>query len=250
MAVLEPIPLTALRGVGPKLAQQLADYGVTQVEDLLFHLPLRYQDRTRITPIAGLQEGSEVSVEGEVRLADIVFGRRRSLVARIQDGTGTLTLRFFHFSAAQKNSLQPGARLHCFGQVRRGANGFEIFHPEYRVLEPGEHGSTTGGAQPATLTPVYPTTTGIGQAQWRKLCSQALGFLQRAQPRDLLPAGSRQPFTLVQALQYLHAPPADAPLDALLEGRHPAQLRLALEELVAHHLSLLRLRARQQSTPA
>lgn len=250
MAVLEPIPLTALRGVGPKLAQQLADYGVTQVEDLLFHLPLRYQDRTRITPIAGLQEGSEVSVEGEVRLADIVFGRRRSLVARIQDGTGTLTLRFFHFSAAQKNSLQPGARLHCFGQVRRGANGFEIFHPEYRVLEPGEHGSTTGGAQPATLTPVYPTTTGIGQAQWRKLCSQALGFLQRAQPRDLLPAGSRQPFTLVQALQYLHAPPPDAPLDALLEGRHPAQLRLALEELVAHHLSLLRLRARQQSTPA
>ncbi|HBQ40073.1 MAG TPA: ATP-dependent DNA helicase RecG, partial [Halieaceae bacterium] len=138
MAVLEPIPLTSLRGVGPKLAQQLADYGVTQVEDLLFHLPLRYQDRTRITPIAGLQDGSEVSVEGEVRLADIVFGRRRSLVARIQDGTGTLTLRFFHFSAAQKNSLQPGARLYCFGQVRRGANGFEIFHPEYRVLEPGE----------------------------------------------------------------------------------------------------------------
>ncbi len=250
MAVLEPIPLTSLRGVGPKLAQQLADYGIGQVEDLLFHLPLRYQDRTRITPIAGLQEGSEVSVEGEVRLADIVFGRRRSLVARIQDGTGTLTLRFFHFSAAQKNSLQAGTRVHCFGQVRRGANGFEIFHPEYRVLEPGEPGSATGGAQPATLTPVYPTTTGIGQAQWRKLCSQALGFLQRAQPRDLLPAGSRQAFTLVQALQYLHAPPPDAPLDALLEGRHPAQLRLALEELVAHHVLLLRLRARQQSTPA
>ncbi len=250
MAVLEPVPVTALRGVGPRLATQLADYGITQVEDLLFHLPLRYQDRTRITPIAGLQEGSEVTVEGEVRLADIVFGRRRSLVARIQDGTGTLTLRFFHFSAAQKSSLQPGTRLRCFGQVRRGANGFEIFHPEYRALETGETSGVSRSTGEEALTPVYPTTTGIGQTQWRKLCSQALGFLQRAQPRDLLPADSGQAFTLVQALQYLHAPPPDAPLDALLEGRHPAQLRLALEELVAHHLSLLRLRARQQATAA
>ncbi|MDP4650296.1 MAG: DEAD/DEAH box helicase, partial [Haliea sp.] len=229
---------------------QLADYGITQVEDLLFHLPLRYQDRTRVTPIAGLQDGSEVSVEGEVRLADIVFGRRRSLVARIQDGTGTLTLRFFHFSAAQKNSLQPGTRLRCFGQVRRGANGFEIFHPEYRALEAGEGSGTARSTGEDTLTPVYPTATGIGQAQWRKLCSQALAFLQRAQPRDLLPANSGQTFTLVEALQYLHAPPPDAPLEALLAGSHPAQLRLALEELVAHHLSLLRLRARQQSAPA
>ncbi|MDO8860161.1 ATP-dependent DNA helicase RecG [Haliea sp. E1-2-M8] len=287
MAVLETLPVTALRGVGPRLAQQLADYGVTQVEDLLFHLPLRYQDRTRVTPIAALQEGGEVSVEGEVRLADIVFGRRRSLVARIQDGTGTLTLRFFHFTAAQKHSLQPGARVRCFGQVRRGASGYEIFHPEYRVVTgdqegggiargqgewprsgqrkwPGPAGSHIEGiARGAsshkegihkqgeeTLTPVYPTTNGIGQAQWRKLCAQALQRLEQAQPRDLLPAGSGLRFTLVEALRYLHAPPPDAPLNQLLTGTHPAQLRLALEELVAHNLSLLRLREKQQERAA
>ncbi|WP_232059361.1 ATP-dependent DNA helicase RecG [Kineobactrum salinum] len=241
--MLDPIPVTALRGVGPRLAQQLADYGIGQVEDLLFHLPLRYQDRTRITPIAALQEGAEVTVEGEVRLADIVYGRRRSLVARIQDGSGSLTLRFFHFSAAQKNQLQPGTRLRCFGQVRRGGAGMEIFHPEYRALnEPLPVAET--------LTPVYPTTNGIGQNQWRKLCSQALQYLERAAPPDLLPASTRLHFSLAAALRYLHAPPPDAPLAQLLAGTHPAQLRLALEELVAHNLSLLRLRERQQTRTA
>ena len=122
-----------LRGVGPKLAAKLSDYGVNHLEDLLFHLPLRYQDRTRITPIAAAREGEDVVIEGEVRAADIVFGRRRSLVARIQDGTGTITLRFFHFSAAQKNNMGAGTRLRCFGQVRRGSSGLEMYHPEYRT---------------------------------------------------------------------------------------------------------------------
>src|SRR5210317_2153106 len=126
------IPVRERRGVGPKLAAKLADYGVHQVEDLLFHLPLRYQDRTRVTPIAAAREGVDAVIEGEVRAADIVFGRRRSLVARLQDGTGTITLRFFHFSAAQKNSLKSGSRLRCFGQPRRGSSGLEIYHPEYR----------------------------------------------------------------------------------------------------------------------
>ena len=102
------------------MAEKLALLGIERVQDLLFHLPLRYQDRTRISPIAALQEGADVVTEGEIRLADIVYGRRRSLVCRLQDGTGTLTLRFFHFSAAQKNCLVPGARLRCFGEVRRG----------------------------------------------------------------------------------------------------------------------------------
>ncbi len=108
------------------------------MEDLLFHLPLRYQDRTRVTAIAAAREGADVVIEGEVRAADVVFGRRRSLVARIQDGSGTLTLRFFHFSAAQKNNLQPGTRLRCFGQVRRGSSGLEMYHPEYRQLQEEE----------------------------------------------------------------------------------------------------------------
>ncbi len=237
------IPVRELRGVGPRLAARLADYGVHQVEDLLFHLPLRYQDRTRVTPIAAAREGDDVVVEGEVRVADIVFGRRRSLVARIQDGSGTLTLRFFHFSAAQKNSLKPGTRLRCFGQVRRGGSGLEMFHPEYRPLE--------GGERPIeqALTPIYPTTDGIGQNQWRNLCGQALARLQREPPQDLLPPG-QHPYDLARALEYLHAPPPNAPQQLLREGRHPAQLRLALEELVAHNLALQRLRQHQREEGA
>ncbi len=244
MASLSQRPLQSLRGVGPKLASKLADYGAHTVEDLLFHLPLRYQDRTRVTPIGALQEGAEVVVEGEVRLADIAFGRRRSLVVRLQDGTGTMTLRFFHFSAAQRNNLQPGTRLRCFGQARRGGSGLEMYHPEYRLAEP------EAIAVDETLTPIYPTTEGISQNQWRKLCDQALTILAQAQPKNLLPASPDYPFDLVAALHYLHRPPPDAPLDMLREGKHPAQLRLALEELVAHNLSLQQLRDSHQAQPA
>ncbi len=244
MTGIADIPVRDLRGVGPKLAEKLAGYGIFKVEDLLFHLPLRYQDRTRVTPIAAAREGDDVVIEGEVRAADVVFGRRRSLVARIQDGTGTLSLRFFHFSAAQKNNLVPGTRLRCFGQVRRGSSGYEMYHPEYRSLRVGDE------PVEETLTPIYPTTAGIGQHQWRRLCRQALVQLQATPPRDLLPAGHRYPYKLAEALAYLHAPPPDAPQALLREGAHPAQLRLALEELVAHNLSLRQLRERQQRDPA
>jgi len=233
-----------LRGVGPKLAEKLADYGITRVEDLLFHLPLRYQDRTRITPIAAAKDGMDVVIQGEVRAADVVFGRRRSLVARIQDGTGTITLRFFHFSAAQKNNLSVGSELRCFGQVRRGSSGLEMYHPEYRLLREGDE------PVEETLTPIYPTTTGIGQNQWRSLCEQAVKILERDDVTELLPATERYPFGLANALRYLHQPPPDAPQDTLRDGEHPAQLRLALEELVAHNLSLQRLREKQQQDGA
>ncbi|MFK7976034.1 MAG: ATP-dependent DNA helicase RecG [Halioglobus sp.] len=246
MQDIAKISVKELRGVGPKLATKLADYGVVNIEDLLFHLPLRYQDRTRVTPIAAARDGDDVVLEGEVRAADIVFGRRRSLVARIQDGSGTITLRFFHFSAAQKNGLSTGTRLRCFGQVRRGANGLEMYHPEYSRLEEGEE------AVAETLTPVYPTTAGIGQNQWRNLCAQAVGYLKSDTAADLLPPVTAFPFELSEALQYLHAPPPEAQVDLLREGKHPAQLRLALEELVAHDLSLhrLRLRLQQDGAPA
>jgi ATP-dependent DNA helicase RecG len=238
------ISVQELRGVGPKLAEKLADYGVRYVEDLLFHLPLRYQDRTRITPIAAAREGSDLVIEGEVRAADIVFGRRRSLVVRLQDSTGTITLRFFHFSAAQKNSLRTGSHLRCFGQARRGSSGLEMYHPEYRQV--GEEDAPVE----ETLTPVYPTTEGIGQNKWRDLCQQALARLERARVEELLPATEQYPYELGRALRYLHTPPPDAPLGLLSEGSHPAQLRLALEELVAHNLSLFRLREHQRQEGA
>ncbi|MBE9538614.1 MAG: ATP-dependent DNA helicase RecG [Proteobacteria bacterium] len=240
MTGIAAISVRELRGVGPKLAEKLADYGIREIEDLLFHLPLRYQDRTRVTPIAAAREGVDLVLEGEVKVSDIVYGKRRSLVARIQDGSGTLTLRFFHFSAAQKNNLRPGTRLRCFGQVRRGGNGLEMYHPEYRQIE------TTDRELDETLTPIYPTTAGIGQNQWRNLCRQAIVYLKRDQPRELLPVTKYQAMGLTDALIYLHSPPPNAALELLREGAHPAQLQLALEELVAHNLSLHRLRQQHQ----
>ncbi|MEM6580734.1 MAG: ATP-dependent DNA helicase RecG [Pseudomonadota bacterium] len=243
MTGIAKTPVRELRGVGPKLSAKLAEYGIVEVEDLLFHLPLRYQDRTRVTPIAMAREGFDLVIEGEVRASDVVFGRRRSLVARLQDGTGTITLRFFHFSAAQKAGLSTGTRLRCFGQVRRGSSGLEMFHPEYRSIAEGD------SVEETALTPIYPTTTGIGQNQWRNLCAQALSRLHKAPPTDLLPE-TTNPYNLSQALTYLHSPPPDAPQDQLREGQHPAQQRLAIEELVAHNLSLYQLRESQQSCGA
>ncbi|MCZ6828762.1 MAG: ATP-dependent DNA helicase RecG [Gammaproteobacteria bacterium] len=238
-------PVTRLRGVGPKMAEKLSQLGIEQVHDLLFHLPLRYQDRTRITPIGALQSGSDAVVEGEIRAADVTFGRRRSLVCRLQDGTGTLTLRFFHFSAAQKNSLAPGTQLRCYGEVRRGASGLELYHPEYRQLSE----SQTHPVEEC-LTPIYPSTAGVSQSVWRKLCTQALAVLSGSSLPELLPGRAGNGTGLVQALNYLHAPPPDAPQELIRQGRHPAQLRLVLEELVAHNLSLEKLRRQQRSLGA
>ena len=235
--------VSSLRGVGPRLAERLAAYGIDTTEDLLFHLPLRYQDRTRITPIGALQEAAEVVIEGEIALVDVVRARRRSLLVKLQDGTGTATLRFFHFSNAQRAALRPGDRLRCFGTVRRGSGAQpELIHPEYRR-------SDADAPAEDALTPIYPSTEGISQAQWRKLCTQAIGLLQRQPPAELLPAGASA-YSLSEAIRYLHKPPPDADQAALREGRHPAQLRLALEELVAHQLSLRELRTRHRERPA
>ncbi len=236
-------PVTQLRGVGPKLADKLSELGIHEVEDLLFHLPMRYQDRTRLTPIGACREGQEVLIDGEVQLADIAMGRRRSLVVRLRDGSGAITCRFFHFSAAQKRRLTAGTRLRCFGQVRRGSAGPELYHPEYSVI-----GDTPVPVESA-MTPVYPGTAGISQQQWRKLCGQAIAEIAQHPPRELLPGG-RTHFSLCEALQFLHAPAPDTPFETLQQNTHPAQLRLALEELVAHHLTLQRLRRKQRQRSA
>ena len=236
--------LRDLRGVGPKLAERLERYGVSSVEDLLFHLPLRYQDRTRVTPIGALQDGAEVVIEGTIALVNVTGGgRRRSLLVKLQDGTGTATLRFFHFSQAQRNALAAGDVLRCFGTVRRGSQAQpELIHPEYRRAD------TTMEAE-QSLTPIYPGTEGISQAQWRKLCGQALKLLEANPPEELV-AREQGSGGLLNALRYLHNPPPDADQDALRDGRHPAQLSLALEELVAHQLSMRILRSKSQERRA
>ncbi|SIS42133.1 ATP-dependent DNA helicase RecG [Neptunomonas antarctica] len=236
--------ITALKGVGAALALKLARLGIHSIPDLLFHLPSRYQDRTRIIPIGSLQPGDECVIEGTIRASDIQMGRRRSLLCRIQDGTGTLTLRFFHFSAAQKNTLAVGASIRCFGEVRPGPAGLEMVHPEYRA-------SHAEGLTPVEecLTPIYPMTEGLQQGRVRALIQQALTWLETGSVRELLPEPVRQQWrlpALKKSLVYLHAPPVDADQHLLLEGMHPAQRRLAFEELLAHHLTLMQLRHKVQ----
>ncbi|HKJ16702.1 MAG TPA: OB-fold nucleic acid binding domain-containing protein, partial [Xanthomonadales bacterium] len=129
-----PSDLKSLAGVGPALAQSLADMGIHNVEDLLFHLPMRYEDRTRLHPVGGLYPGATVQIEGKIEHSAIVPARRAMLVVVVSDGTGMVTLRFFHFRAAQKRSLAAGSRVRAFGEVRAGFKGLEMIHPSYRLL--------------------------------------------------------------------------------------------------------------------
>jgi ATP-dependent DNA helicase RecG len=244
---LESVPVSVLRGVGPRVAGHLARLGIASVQDLLFHLPLRYQDRTRVAPIAELRVGDEALVEGEVRAAEIGFGRRRSLrVWLADDSGGDLLLRFFHFSAGQAAALQRGARLRCFGEVRQGRHFPEMVHPEYQQVRGRE-----AAALEAALTPIYPTTEGLQQSSWRGLTDQALGHLEHgalALP-EWLPEPVLRPLglpSLSEALRFLHRPPTTASPTDLRERRHPAFVRLAFEELVAHQIGLRRLRRRMQ----
>ncbi len=241
-------PLTALAGVGPALAGKLERLGLYRVEDLLFLMPLRYEDRTRLVPIGALVAGHRCLVNGEVLLAETVYRGRRSLLVRIGDGSGQLTLRFFHFSRAQQAQFQTGTRLSCFGEVRRGPAGPEMIHPEYRLL-----GENRKPAVNESLTPIYPATDGVQQGRLRNLTEQALGVMHRSGPRELLPDSVRQRFdfpSLADAIAYLHRPPPDADPAEILAGRHPCRQRLAFEELLAHYLSLRNLRALADSQRA
>ncbi|MGP9568714.1 ATP-dependent DNA helicase RecG [Halomonas sp. AOP5-B2-8] len=242
-------PITSLKGVGEALALKLSRLAIQRVSDLLFHLPLRYQDRTRLTPIGLLRAGQEAVIEGEVTACDVVKGRRRSLLVRVRDNSGILSLRFFHFSPAQQQQLHPGASVRAFGEARAGATGLEIYHPEYRLM---------GGSEAPVdeyFTPIYPTTEGLNQPRLRALTQQALGLLDAAPEAlpDVIPDALRQRFQLPglhASLHLLHQPPPDVNIEQLTWGQHPATRRLALEELLAHQLSLREVRLRIQADGA
>ncbi|MXP50368.1 ATP-dependent DNA helicase RecG [Pantoea sp. Eser] len=240
--LLDSIPLSTLTGVGASQAAKLAKIGLYTIQDLLLHLPLRYEDRTQLYTIDDLLPGIWATVEGEVLHSDITFGRRRMMVCQISDGSGVLTLRFFNFNAGMKNSLAPGRRVTAYGEIKRGQRGAEIIHPEYRIQ--GEHSNV---ALEETLTPVYPTTEGIRQATLRNLTDQALTLLESCPIAELLPQElSGGLISLPDALRTLHRPPPDLKLSELESSRHPAQRRLILEELLAHNLSMLAVRAGAQ----
>ena len=227
-------PLTGFRGVGPAVAERLARLGLEQAGDLLFHLPLRFEDRTRLTPIEALRPGLAALFEGEVIRSEVVHRRRRMLVVTLADGPAHIVLRFFHFGGNQQRRLATGARIRAFGEPRGMPGALECVHPEIQVV---------GGEPPALedhLTPVYPTTEGVSQKLLRQLVAQVLPATR--QLPDLMPELSGHGLPgLREALQQLHQPPGAAPGGALPltpnGSRSPARTRLALEELCAHQLA-------------
>ena len=242
--------LLSLKGVGPKVAEKLQRLDIYSLEDLLFHLPLRYQDRSHVYPIGSLRAGEERQICGEIQLSEITYGRRRMLLTRLADGTGFITLRFFHFSNAQKEQLKRGARLLCYGEVRRGKAGFEMAHPEYQFL-----GKDEAPLLDDNLSPIYPTTEGVHQLTLRNVMSQVIDKLKKNElelsellPAELLEKHHLPP--LKESLLYIHHPPIGAPLETLLDGEHKTQQRLIIEELLAHHLSLKQMRIAMQKEKA
>jgi ATP-dependent DNA helicase RecG len=245
-------PISALSGVGPSLQDKLKKINIREIQDLLFHLPHRYIDRTRLSPIGTLRSGDNAYIQGEIELTQVRFGRRRSLLCRISDGTGAIVLRFFYFSKSQEKGLQRGLSVRCYGQVRFGQDSLEMVHPEYRVIN--EQQDVELDEQ---LTAVYPSTEGLQQTRLRKLTEQAIQVLNNNPEHlvELLPENILAKLnlpTLSNALSYVHRPPPEADIQSLLEGKHPAQTRLAFEELLAHQLSLLQLRKefRKEQSPA
>jgi len=248
--MLDETSVATLHGVGPKSAQKLAAFGIETVQDVLFHLPRRYEDRTRVVPLGSLRPGDHAVAEVTVDLAEVRFGRRRSLLVRVSDGTGSLILRFFHFSKVQQAGLERGTRLRLYGEVRRGPASLEMVHPEYQRFGEDDNLPTED-----RLTPVYPTGDGIHQLTLRKLSEQALALLSENNLPEWLPESLRKSAGLTDlqsALRYVHRPPVGADLTALEAGSHPAQQRLAFEEMLAHHLSLraVRQRATRLRAPA
>ena len=233
-------PLTVLRGVGPALAKTLTRLDLHRVEDLLFLLPLRYEDRTRLYRIGAVRPGMRCLISGEVLLAETVYRGRRSMLVRIGDGSGQITLRFFYFSRQQQAQFANGVTVSCYGDIRPGPAGLEIVHPEYRILRNDQKPVVN-----ESLTPVYPMTEGIQQGRLRNLVGQALEMMRRESPAELLPAeilGELSLPTLAEALEYLHKPSPDVDLASIEAGKHPCQVRLSFEELVAHYMSLRHLR--------
>lgn len=242
--------LTALKGVGPSVVDKLAKVGVQDLTDLLFHLPLRYEDRTQLWPMGQLRPGQQALLRGTVVRAQVQFGRRRSLLVKIRDDSGEVGMRLYYFNKTQQAALQPGVAVQVFGEARRGATGLELYHPEYLLADtPAELPSPDG-----RLTPVYPTTDGLSQKKWRELTDQALQWLARQGAlRDLIPAELRARWALPDlpaALHFLHRPPLNTDPETLRDGEHPCVARLVVEELLAHHLGLRQIRARTRAEAA
>ncbi len=245
---LQSMPVTVLSGVGAKMAERLTKLNISSVQDLLFHLPYRYEDRTKVYPIASLHAGLWTAIEAEIISSEVQFGRRKILSVKVSDGNGSLMLKFFNFNAGMKNGFTEGKHIHAYGEIKRGYAGLEIIHPEYYFV--GQH-QPANASTPSTLTPVYSTTEGLKQNTLRDLVKQALDLLTPNNLPELLP---QQLYTnqlsLKEALFALHLPNAETNLEQLEQRVHPAQQRLIIEELLAHNLSMLALKQKKQQEPS
>ncbi len=246
---LESIPVGSLKGVGEKFSQTLEKLNLYSVQDLLFHLPSRYADRTRIADISELNALQPAVVQGVVTGSRIVYGKKRSLVINLSDDTGQIILRFYFFTPGQQKQLTEGACIRCYGEPRPGALGLEIYHPEYQSVSSLDD---LAGLE-ETLTPIYPLTDGLSQKRLQKLIKQALEQLTHHTPDEYLPREIADRFnhcTLTEALQLAHTPPAEADVNSLMAGTHPCLQRLAFEELLAHNVAVQRSRLAQQQETA
>jgi ATP-dependent DNA helicase RecG len=236
--------LQDLPGITPKAIENLAKLNIVTIFDLLFHLPLRYNDRTVITKIADISCNKELQVIGQVYNAKVVFGRRRMMTATLIDDSGEITLRFFHFSSSQLKSLPDGKRVLCFGEPRRTGNRIEMIHPQYRVLQ--EHEAVTLSDH---LEPVYPTTKGLQQKRLQSLVEKALKWAEKQNTvfenvLEDMPGMSDESMPILHTLNEVHKPRSYVDKQALFDRQHPAQKRLVFDELLAHHLSIMKIRVR------
>ena len=240
-------PLSALRGVGPAIAEALARLSLHTLSDFWFHLPLRYEDRTRIALIRDLRHGETAQVEAVVDAVERGFRFRPLLRVTVSDASrASLTLRFFHFSKAQAEGFTAGTRFRIYGEMRETANGMEVVHPRYQRVQ-------ADTPLESALTPVYPASEGLGQTTLARLAKLAIAALPEDSVLDVVPESIRRDAELPSlgaALRLVHAPPNDADVAALLARTHPAQRRLAFDELLAHQIGMRRLRRSLRAIPA
>ena len=233
--------LTALRGIGSVAEASLNKLGINCIEDLLFHFPLRYKDKTRIRRIDELRIGEEALIEGVLESARVAYEGRRVFIAVVRDASGaTMQFRFFHFSERQRFFFKPGARLYAYGEVRLARKvRYEMIHPEYRFIKDHEPVPVQ-----SFYTPVYPTTADLKQASLYRYIDKSLQWLSDSPDflEELLPRQWAYDISLADAIALIHRPPPDTDLNALLEGDHVARRRLAFEELLANVISLKKMR--------
>ena len=231
--------VVSLNGIGGQTVGRLEKLDIRQIRDLIFHLPLRYEDRTRVQTINELMPGNTALICAKVVSSSISNRGRRTLSCQISDATGYLSLRFFHFTAKQHNSLSSGTLISCFGEIKDGYSGYEMIHPQYKVIQQLNDCITSD-----TLTAIYPLTDGLRQATIRKAVLQALTLYNNnpGSLPELLPAALLTKFHypgLTEALNTLHTPDSGISIDTLLNQPNPALKRLAFEEFIAHQLSQL-----------